>query len=303
MTFDMTLSEKLKNSKIGPEIPAPQALVLTRRLLAENPLWNRTRLSRELCRRWNWRRPDGQPKDMTCRDWLLKFERAGLIVLPPRQGPTPNTRRNLAHPLVPHANAPITDSLNALRPLRVMPVAPRSEQAKLFNCLLSRYHYLGFKNTVGANLRYLAQDRFGRPLACLLFGSAAWRTAPRDRFIGWSQAAREQNLSLITNNTRFLILPWVRVPHLASHLLARVARRLNTDWRSKYGRGIQLLETFVDRSRFQGTCYRAANWALVGRTTGRTRNDREHRPQAAVKDVYVYPLNKNFREVLRHVDS
>ena len=259
-------------------------------------------MSRELCQRWNWRRPDGQFKDMICRDWLLRFERAGLIVLPPRQAPSPNARRNLAHPFVAHSDAPIADSLAALGPLRIEPVAPRTESAQLFNCLLARYHYLGFRNTVGANVRYLAQDRAGRPLACLLFGSAAWRTAPRDRFIGWQTPARERNLSLIANNTRFLILPWARVPSLASHLLARVARRLNADWREKYGREIQLLETFVDRSRFRGTCYRAANWLCVGQTTGRTRNDHEHRPQAPVKDVYVYPLKPDFREVLCHVD-
>jgi hypothetical protein len=136
-----------------------------------------------------------------------------------------------------------------------------------------------------------------------LFGSAAWRTAPRDTFIGWSPAAREANLSKITNNTRFLILPWVRVPHLASHLLAQIARRLSGDWVDKYGYRVQLLETFVDRARFRGVCYRAANWTRVGPTTGRTRNDRENQIHASVKDIYLYPLHKNFRKVLGHVDA
>ena len=160
----------------------------------------------------------------------------------------------------------------------------------MFNGLLAHEHYLGHRNTVGENLRYLVRDRHGRPVACALFGSAAWKCADRDAFLGWDRATRERNLQRLTNNTRFLIPGWVQVPHLASHVLGLIARRIRADWQAKYGHPIHALETFVDRSRFKGTCYRAANWLRLGETRGRTRNDRAHRIRAAIKDVYLYPL-------------
>ena len=276
---------------------------LIRRLMAENPSWGRSRLSVELCERWDWRRPDQRPKDMACRSLLLKLERAGHIVLPPRQAKSHNASRNRSIRDVPHRTEPIRGGLQALRPLAITAVPPRSDDQALFKCLVSRYHYLGLKNTVGENVQYLARDRGGRPLACVLFGSAAWKTTARDAFIGWDRRAREANLALLTNNTRLLILPWVRVPHLASHLLSRVCRRVRSDWMEKYGHPIHLLETFVDRGRFRGTCYRAANWIRVGQTKGRTRNDPDRTIQAPVKDVYLYPLAKHFREQLCHVDA
>ena len=276
---------------------------LMRRLMAENPSWGRSRLSVELCERWDWRRPDQRPKDMACRSLLLKLERAGHIVLPPRQAKSPNASRNRSIRDVPHRTEQIRGGLKALRPLAITPVPPRSDDQALFKCLVSRYHYLGLKNTVGENVQYLARDRGGRPLACMLFGSAAWKAAPRDDFIGWERRAREANLGLLTNNARFVVLPWVRVAHLASHLLSRVCRRVRSDWMEKYGHPIHLLETFVDRGRFRGTCYRAANWIGVGQTKGRTRNDPDRTIQAPVKDVYLYPLAKHFREQLCHVDA
>lgn len=197
-----------------------------------------------------------------------------------------------------HCQDPITGPLATVLPVEVAPVSCPGEQT-LFECLLSRYHYLGFHRTVGENMKYLVYDRQGRPLACLLFGSATWKSASRDGYIGWTAHSRAANLSLLTNNTRFLILPWVRVPLLASHVLAQVVRRLAADWQRKYGHPIYLLETFVDRSRFRGTCYRAANWRWVGRTTGRTRNDRAHTLHVPAKDIYLYPLMRDFREVLR----
>lgn len=169
---------------------------------------------------------------------------------------------------------------------------------RLFNGLLAGYHYLGHRNTVGENLRYLVGDRMGRPVACALFGSAAWKCADRDAYVGWDRVTRERNLQRLTNNTRFLILPWVVVPHLASHVLGLIARRIRADWQAKYGHPVYALETFVDRGRFQGTCYRAANWLPLGATRGRTRNDCEHSIRAAVKDVYLYPLVANFRREL-----
>lgn len=275
-----------------------ESLGLVRSLLVSNPDWNRTRLSRELCVRWSWHNALGQPKDMAARSLLLKLECAGYIRLPARRGPSPNGWRNrhVAPPATP--GEPIRGPLRELRPLRVDIVAPGSDDARLFNGLLAHEHYLGHRNTVGENLRYLARDRYDRPVACVLFGSAAWKCADRDAFLGWDAAQRQRNLQRLTNNTRFLIPAWVQVPHLASHVLGIIARRIRADWQNKYGHPVHALETFVDRSRFQGTCYRAANWLRLGQTQGRTRNDRAHRLRAAVKDVYLYPLAANFRRKL-----
>ena len=168
-------------------------------------------------------------------------------------------------------------------------VAPRSPDLRLFNALLGRYHYLGHPNTVGEKLRYLMRDWHGRPGVCALFGSAAWTCAARDAFLRWDRAARERNLQGLTNNIRLLVLPWVEVPHLASRVLGLIARRFRGDWQAKYGHPVHALETFVNRSQFRGTCYRAANWLRLGATQGRTRHDRDRRMHAAVKDVYLYP--------------
>lgn len=268
-----------------------------RELLAANPEWRRTHLSVELCKLWGWQSPAGQYKDMACRCLLLKLERAGAIVLPPRQGKNIFTSRS-PYPFFPHQKEGISDRLKVLVPLQITVVSQSAEDCKLFNCLLSKYHYLSYRGAVGENLKYLVRDVQGRPLACLLFGSAAWKTAPRDTFIGWRQKEREGNLRYLTNNMRFLILPWVIVPHLASHILSRIVRRIRADWQEKYGHPVYLLETFVDRSLFRGVCYQAANWMLAGQTKGRTRNDRNHDIQAPVKDVYLYPLVKDFRRRL-----
>jgi len=271
---------------------------LIRDLLVEHPHWGRTRLSEELCRRWGWRNAQGRPKDMAARTLLLKLERGGHIRLPPRQRPSSNGLRNRHVPVVASVTDPIRGALRDLRPLTASVVAPGSEDLRLFNGLLARYHYLGHRNTVGENLRYLVRDREGRPVACALFGSAAWKCADRDAFLGWERPARERNLQRLTNNTRFLIPAWIEVPHLASHVLGLIARRIRADWQAKYGHPVHALETFVDRDRFKGTCYRAANWMRLGVTRGRTRNDREHRIRAAVKDVYLYPLVADFRREL-----
>ena len=273
-------------------------IVLIRGLMADHCDWGRTRLSEELCRLWDWRNAQGRIKDMAARSLLLKLERRGFIELPARQRPSSNGMRNRGVPAVAHASEPICGRLGDLRPLCVDVVAPGSVDVRLFNALLACYHYLGHRNTVGENLRYLMRDRHGRPVACALFGSAAWKCADRDAFIGWEGAARERNLQGLTNNTRFLVLPWVEVPHLASHVLGLITRRIRADWQAKYGHPVHALETFVDRSRFRGTCYRAANWVWLGTTRGRTRNDRDHRTQASVKDVYLYPLIPGFREEL-----
>lgn len=272
---------------------------LVRGLLDAHPEWCRSRLSVELCERWSWRNAQGRLKDMAARTLLLKLERAGHIRLPARRGPSPNARRNRAAPAPAQVPDPVRCALRDLRPLDARVVAPGSEDARMFDGLLAREHYLGHRNTVGENLRHLVRDRHGRPVACVLFGAAAWKCADRDAFIGWDRAARERNLQCLANNTRFLVPPWVRVPHLASHVLGLVARRVRADWQAKYGHPVCALETFVDRSRFKGTCYRAANWLRLGETRGRTRNDRERLVRAAVKDVYLLPLTAGFRRDLR----
>jgi hypothetical protein len=272
---------------------------MIRGLLAAHPDWNRTRLSRELCARWAWVNAHGQPKDMAARNLLLKLERAGHLRLPARRGTSPNGLRNRRIPPPVLAREPIRGAVRDLCPLHASIAAPGSDDARLFNGLLAHEHYLGHRSTVGENIRYLVRDRHARPVACLLFGAAAWKCADRDSFLGWERTARERNLQRLTNNTRFLVLPWVQVPHLASHVLGLIARRIRADWQVKYGHPVHALETFVDRSLFKGTCYQAANWRRLGSTRGRTRNDREHRIQATVKDVYLYPLAKDFREALR----
>jgi len=270
-----------------------------KQLLADNPSWNRTKLSHVLCEKWHWFRPGGQQlKDMACRSLLLKLERTGCIKLPPRCAPSVNGFRKSCLAPVPHLTGDICCSLKTLLSLRIIQVTPGSDDHSLFNHLLSRYHYLGYRTTVGENLKYMIRDKDDRPLACLLFGSAAWKTKPRDSFIGWDRKTRESNLCYMTNNTRFLILPWVKVSHLASHILSRISRRICDDWIKKYHHPVYLLETFVDRSRYQGTCYKAANWILTGQTKGRTRNDRYSSIKVPPKDIYLYPLAGNFRREL-----
>lgn len=275
-------------------------LELIRSLQLEHREWGRTRLSEELCRRWDWRNGRGQMKDMAARTLLTKLERRGHIRLPKPLHQSSGRWRKCGVPPaeVEYPQAPIQGGLAELRPITVTIVAAGSPDQRLFNVLLQRHHYLGHRRTVGENLGYLFRDAQRRVVGCALFGSAAWKCAARDAWIGWSRRSREAKLGLVTNNTRFLVLPWVRVPHLASHLLGCVARRLSADWQEKYGHPIVAVETFVECERFRGTCYRAANWVRVGATQGRTRNDRDRRIRSTVKDVYLLPLDQNFRREL-----
>ena len=274
---------------------SPEDVALIRGWLEAHPDSNRTRLSRELCEAWNWRNDVGRLKDMACRSLLLKLEAKGQIRLPPRRRASVNGQRNRQVLQMDHDRSPIEGLLRALQPVRVEVVAQGSSQARLFQFLLQRYHYLGHRNCAGENLKYLAYDREGRPLACLLFGAAAWKADARDRWIGWSFQQRPRQLGLVANNSRFLILPWVRVPHLASHLLGRVTARLSSDWQRKYGHPIHLVETFVEQPRFAGACYRAAGWVQVGLTTGRTRNDDGLKPRAAIKAIHLKALRADAR--------
>jgi len=274
-------------------------LELLQQWLGQNPGWSRWRLSRELATHWDWRNGAGQLKDMAARTLLVKLEQRGLIALPPRrQVPTNRMRCNSATVNTEWDSQPIACGLAELGDLTVVEVSRQAAGRAVVKAALSQFHYLGFGGAVGENLQYLVRDGQGRLLAGLVFGAAAWKCQDRDRFIRWSTQQRQQRLGFIANNTRFLILPWVRVPHLASWILGRISRRLAQDWQAKYGHDIVLLETFVERTRFRGTAYRAANWLAVGATTGRTRQDRHSCIQAPIKDIYLYPLRRDFREVL-----
>jgi len=267
-----------------------------RELLNNNPLWHRTRLSRELCGLWNWRRPDGQLKDMACRELLRKLEARSLINLPPRLTPGPGRLPEIKP--VKIDRSPISCKLSDIRPVQVIDARSSSEYEKAFNYLLKEYHYLSYGRPVGQNMKYMILGRNGQFLGCLLFGAAAWKVTDRDQRIGWSETVREKNLGLICNNTRFLILPWVKIPHLASHSLGACMRRLSMDWRCRYGSGVVLAETFVDTTRYVGTCYKAANWQKIGETKGRSRQDRNRKLKVPVKTIWVYPLRHNYRELL-----
>ena len=248
-----------------------------------------------------WRNPAGRLKDMAARTLLLKLQARGLIELPAAQTRTARpcaVAPALRQPELLSANPPPIDGpLRALQPIG-LELAHRPPLRRELRALLAQYHYRGFNGAVGENVQYLARDRQGRVLALMVFGAAAWKVAVRDEFIGWSVAQRQQHLNALTNQQRFLILPWVRVPHLASHLLALATRRLSEDWQARYGHPVWLVETFVEVERFAGTAYKAAGWRELGLTTGRTRQDRERTLQSPRKSVWVRPLDPAFRQRL-----
>jgi hypothetical protein len=269
-------------------------------LIQDHPSWGRTRLSRHLAEQWNWRNAAGQLKDMAARSLLLKLEKRGWIQLPKPQsaggGSRPARGPNGWEPAL-FAEPCLTACLSELLPIHLEVVAS-SAQRQVLSRLLDEHHYRGYRRAVGENIPYLARDQGGRLLACLVFGAAAWKCAPRDQYIGWKAAVREKHLPYLANNMRLLILPWVRVNHLGSHLLGLAAHRLSSDWERKYGHPIFLLETFVERARFSGACYLAANWRRVGQTQSRSRNDPNRTLRVSSKDVYLYPLTSLFRDRL-----
>ncbi len=269
-----------------------------RQWLSQHPDWSRWRLSREVATQWGWRNGAGQLKDMAARTLLVKLHERGLIGLPRRrQVPTNRMRCHAGEQLA--GKDPITCALSELGPLVVEEVSTQPQRRAWVAAALGQFHYLGFGGAVGENLQYVVRDGQERELACLVFGAPAWKCQDRDQFIGWSTEQRQRNLGLIVNNSRFLILPWVRVPHLASWTLGRVSRRLAQDWQAKYGHPVVLAETFVERERFRGSAYRAANWQAVGATAGRTRQDCHRCIQTPVKEIFLYPLRRDFREVLQ----
>lgn len=270
-----------------------------RRLIDENPGMSRRALSVELCRAWNWTQANGQLRDMVCRGFLLQLDRAGYIKLPAKKTTFTNAFIHQKKPSrIEVDKTPICAPLSHIQPLQFKQVR-RTPEEKLFNSLIEHYHYLGYTQPVGEHLKYLIFfDQ--RPIACFAFSSAPRHIGCRDKFIGWSPDIRKKNLHLIAYNTRFLILDWVRIKYLASHLLSCIAKLLPKDWQRIYNHPVYFLETFVDTERFQGTCYRAANWIYLGKTTGRGKNDQTKKPNRSIKAVWGYPLCKDFRKLLQH---
>ena len=276
-------------------------IVLIRQLIAEHPQASRRALSQKLCVAWNWRQPNGALRDMVCRGLMLALHRAGHIELPKVRHVPPNPLSHrggarLKPSLASVDTTPLCARLAELKPIELRPVR-RTGEEPLFNSLLEHYHYLGYTQPVGEHLKYLAYAQ-GRPIACLAWSSAPRHLGARDRFIGWSAQARRENIRFLAYNTRFLILPFVQIPHLASHLLGRMARMLPGDWERCYGHPVYFLETFVDPQRFRGTCYRAANWQALGRTAGLGKDAPNKTPNRPFKEVLAYPLIPDFRERL-----
>src|SRR5881296_1281938 len=279
----------------GQNIDSEQVAQL-REFIAAHPESSRWKLSRQLCEALGWKQPNGALRDVVCRGLLLMLERAGQIELPPVRRIIRGQRRN-ARPR-PEAvwidTTPIQVRFVELGPVELEQVR-RTADEELFNSLMEHHHYLGYEQPVGEHLKYLVWAQ-GRPVACLAWSSAPRHLGARDHYIGWSAEARRRNIRFIAYNTRFLILPWIQVPHLASHILGRMAARVSEDWQALYGHPVYFLETFVDPERFRGTCYRAANWVLLGETTGRGKQSNSYVPNRSIKEVLGYPLTKRFRE-------
>ncbi len=268
-----------------------------RELIAAHPTASRRAISIKLCESWSWSQPNGVLCDAVARSLLLELHRSGKIQLPaPRiRRATPAYHRKKPE-RIEVDSSPIECGLKSLRPLEIRPVR-RTAEEPLFNSLIETYHYLGYTQAVGAHLKYLISSG-GRPLACISWASAPRHLGARDRFIGWSPEARRRHIRFVAYNPRFLILPWVRVPYLASHTLGKMARRLPGDWEASYGNPVYFLETFIDPPKYKGTCYLAANWIVLGETTGRGHNSRSHRPNRSIKRVLGLPLARDFREKL-----
>ena len=279
---------------------SPAEIRYMRRLIEGDPGLCRAELSRRVCDDLEWLRPDGRRKDMSCRVAMLAMHRDGLIRLPEPRHKNGNGNRQ---PEITERTAPrdpVEAPAGQLGQLQCEPVSAGNHSG-LWNELIERYHYLGYNPLPGAQMRYLVRsghEHGNRLLAALGFGAAAWKVAPRDDYIGWTHAQRKANLPLVTNNARFLILPWVRSHNLASRILSTIAKRLCSDWQKRYGQEPVLLETFVEKQRFEGTCYKAANWVEVGETQGRGKLDTEHKNALPIKKIFLYPLQKDFRQTL-----
>jgi len=272
-------------------------IAFIQRLIAGNQDFGRCALSKQICRTWNWVQPNGHLKDMICRGLLLHLERQGYIKLPARKYTPKNPFLTPKKPAAVDVDKSLLKAdLNDIRPISIQQIR-RTIDEKLFNGLIDQYHYLGYTRPVGEHLKYIAFSQ-DRPIACLAFSSAARHLSSRDRFIGWNPEARKRNIQFLAYNNRFLILPWIRISCLASHLLSQCARIISSDWQYLYSHPIYWLETVVDTQRFKGTCYQAANWIWLGKTTGRGLNDRANKVNRSIKSVYGYPLTADFRQKL-----
>lgn len=275
-------------------------IAFIKELIAQHPRLSRRGLSTKLCLAWNWVQANGHPRDMVCRGFLLGLHRAGLIELPAKRSSPPNplARREPPPPLLDRSWEPIESTLRGLGAIEIRQVR-RTAQEKLFGSLMQAHHYLGYTQPVGEHLKYVYYAR-QTPIACMAWSSSPRHLGPRDRFIGWTAEQRRANIHLLAYNTRFLILPWVRVPQLASHLLARTAGVISADWQKFYHHPIYLLETFIDPARFRATCYRAAHWMHLGLTTGRGKDDQSNQANRSLKELWVCSLGHSFREALCH---
>ena len=283
--------DQIRGRQIGPD-----DLRSIRATVSEHWASGRSAISRLLCERWNWRQPNGQLKEMACRALLLWLEAKGVLQLPPRQKESFRAPRRTDRQVFAVDSSPVEGTVSDFGSLTIRMVRQTPDEA-FWDYLVDTHHYLGRPWIVAASLKYLAYLD-GRLVACLGWGSAAWKVACRDALIGWDRETREANLHKVVNNVRFLVLPWVRIPHLASKVLAANLRALPRDWQSFYCHQIALAETFVDTERFAGTCYKAANWTRIGETQGRGKYDRHNECAQSVKGVFLYPLTKNYRERL-----
>lgn len=275
-------------------------LSFIRQVIADYQSEGRSAISRRLCEAWDWRQVNGHLKDGVCRGLLLQLEQNQLVTLPPRIIDNNNNaqRRRKTQATFDFHPTPLNATLADLAPIELRQIR-RTPEEKLFNALVREHHYLGYTRLVGEHLKYLvyAGDRL---LACFAFSSAPFAIDCRDNFLGWSLEARERNRHLLAYNSRFLILPWIRVPHLASHLLGRIAKTISKDWQTLYHHPIYWLETFVDTEKFAGTCYRAANWTFLGLTSGRGTRNKSQKQLTSIKAMYGYPLARNFLDKLRN---
>jgi hypothetical protein len=271
-------------------------ILFIEQLIAAHPRASRRRLSHKLCEAWQWKQPNGALRDMVCRGLLLMLDRAGHIALPAVKfvPHNPLVRRERPEPVLIDTTS-IQAALYELRPVEIEQVR-RTDREPLFNSLMEQYHYLAYEQPVGEHFKFLVWAH-GRPIACVAWSSAPRHLASRDRYIGWSAEARRRNIRFLAYNTRFLILPWVRVPHLASHILGKMTSQLSHDWERMYRHPVYFAETFIDPGRFRGTCYRAANWKLLGRTTGRGKASNSYKPNRPIKEVLGFPLTPRFREL------
>ncbi|HET7892042.1 MAG TPA: DUF4338 domain-containing protein [Candidatus Sulfotelmatobacter sp.] len=275
-------------------------ILYIRTLIAAHPNESRRRLSQKLCEAWQWKQSNGALRDMVCRGLLLMLDRVGQIELPAVKFVPANPLVQRARPAAVQIDTtPFEGPIDQIGPLQFAQVR-RTPEERLFNSLLEQHHYLKYQQPVGEHAKYLVRAQ-ERPIACLAWSSAPRHLGSRDRYIGWSAEARRRNIRFIAYNTRFLILPWVRIENLASHILGRMAARISEDWQQMYGHPIYFLETFVDPERFRGTCYRAANWVLLGKTTGRGKQSNSYVPNRSIKQILGYPLTKRFRELLGRV--